>query len=104
MQLRTDLLLKPHMLIRKLFLFLVLLEIFWQFTASLDPLVWTQQHVQQWVDWVIAEYNVTNVNPTIFSMLDGIALCSLSKEDFCRLVNPKQADVFITHLDYLRSK
>lgn len=67
-------------------------------------MVWTRQNVQQWVDWTIAEYTLTGVNPVAFAKMDGKALCSLTKEDFYRLTNSRNADTFLSHLNYLRSR
>jgi len=70
----------------------------------LDPKVWTQLHVQQWADWVITEYNILNVDPAVFSDLNGETLCAMRPANFYSLINSKNADIFISHLEYLKSK
>ena len=67
-------------------------------------MVWTREHVREWVEWTIAEYSLSGADPSAFSQLDGPALCALTKDDFYRLASQKNADVFMIHLNYLRSK
>ena len=67
-------------------------------------MVWNDEHVQQWVEWTIAEYGLSGVNAAAFSQLDGTGLCRMTKDDFYRVTSPKNADVLISHLNYLRSK
>nr|XP_002125238.1 transcription factor protein isoform X1 [Ciona intestinalis]XP_026689800.1 transcription factor protein isoform X1 [Ciona intestinalis] len=67
-----------------------------------DPLVWTEEHVQEWVEWTITEYNLSDVDRSSFSNINGRALCEMTKEHFHRITSAKNADVFMSHLNYLR--
>ncbi|XP_061105086.1 retroviral integration site protein Fli-1 homolog isoform X2 [Conger conger] len=67
-----------------------------------DPSLWTQDHVRQWLEWAIKEYGLLEVDPSSFQNLDGKELCKMSKEDFLRLTSMYNADVLLSHLNYLR--
>ncbi|XP_028985599.1 fli-1 proto-oncogene, ETS transcription factor-related sequence isoform X2 [Betta splendens] len=67
-----------------------------------DPEVWTQDHVRQWLDWAIKEYVLEEVDVMLFQTLDGKALCKMTKEDMMRLTSAYNADILLSHLNYLR--
>ncbi|KAK2844957.1 hypothetical protein Q5P01_011616 [Channa striata] len=67
-----------------------------------DPEVWTQDHVRQWLDWAIKEYVLEEVDVMLFQSLDGKALCKMTKEDMMRLTSAYNADILLSHLNYLR--
>uniref|UniRef100_A0A3Q2CK73 Fli-1 proto-oncogene, ETS transcription factor-related sequence n=1 Tax=Cyprinodon variegatus TaxID=28743 RepID=A0A3Q2CK73_CYPVA len=67
-----------------------------------DPEVWTQDHVRQWLDWAIKEYVLEEVDVSLFQALDGKALCKMSKDDMMRLTSAYNADILLSHLNYLR--
>ncbi|XP_019719397.1 fli-1 proto-oncogene, ETS transcription factor-related sequence isoform X3 [Hippocampus comes] len=67
-----------------------------------DPEVWTQDHVRQWLDWAIKEYVLEEVDVMLFQALDGKALCKLTKEDMMHLTSAYNADILLSHLNYLR--
>uniref|UniRef100_A0A1A8GWM7 Friend leukemia integration 1b n=2 Tax=Nothobranchius korthausae TaxID=1143690 RepID=A0A1A8GWM7_9TELE len=67
-----------------------------------DPEVWTQDHVRQWLDWAIKEYVLEEVDVTLFQALDGKALCKMTKDDMMRLTSAYNADILLSHLNYLR--
>ncbi|XP_028280871.1 Friend leukemia integration 1 transcription factor-like isoform X1 [Parambassis ranga] len=67
-----------------------------------DPEVWTQDHVRQWLDWAIKEYVLEEVDVMLFQALDGKALCKMTKEDMMRLTSAYNADILLSHLNYLR--
>ncbi|KAM6967875.1 fli-1 proto-oncogene, ETS transcription factor-related sequence isoform 2-T2 [Aplochiton taeniatus] len=67
-----------------------------------DPEVWTQDHVRQWLDWAIKEYVLEEVDVLHFHALDGKALCKMTKEDMMRLTSCYNADILLSHLNYLR--
>lgn len=67
-----------------------------------DPEVWTQDHVRQWLDWAIKEYVLEQVDVMLFQALDGKALCKMTKEDMMRLTSAYNADILLSHLNYLR--
>ncbi|XP_057690665.1 Friend leukemia integration 1 transcription factor-like isoform X3 [Corythoichthys intestinalis] len=67
-----------------------------------DPEMWTQDHVRQWLDWAIKEYVLEEVNVMLFQALDGKALCKLTKEDMMHLTSAYNADILLSHLNYLR--
>lgn len=67
-----------------------------------DPLVWSCEHVQEWLGWAITEYNLQGVNTPAFASFDGRQLCQLTKEHFYSLTSQSNADVLLGHLSYLR--
>lgn len=67
-----------------------------------DPEVWTQDHVRQWLDWAIKEYVLEEVEVSLFQALDGKALCKMTKDDMMRLTSAYNADILLSHLNYLR--
>uniref|UniRef100_A0A3Q3IZM0 Fli-1 proto-oncogene, ETS transcription factor b n=1 Tax=Monopterus albus TaxID=43700 RepID=A0A3Q3IZM0_MONAL len=67
-----------------------------------DPEVWTQDHVRQWLDWAIKEYVLEEVDVMLFQPLDGKALCKMTKDDMMRLTSAYNADILLSHLNYLR--
>uniref|UniRef100_A0A3Q4MDR8 Fli-1 proto-oncogene, ETS transcription factor-related sequence n=1 Tax=Neolamprologus brichardi TaxID=32507 RepID=A0A3Q4MDR8_NEOBR len=67
-----------------------------------DPEVWTQDHVRQWLDWAIKEYVLEQVDVMLFQALDGKALCKMTKDDMMRLTSAYNADILLSHLNYLR--
>ncbi|XP_077455226.1 fli-1 proto-oncogene, ETS transcription factor-related sequence isoform X3 [Stigmatopora argus] len=67
-----------------------------------DPEMWSQDHVRQWLDWAIKEYVLEEVNVMRFQALDGKALCKLTKEDMMHLTSAYNADILLSHLNYLR--
>ncbi|XP_035478665.2 fli-1 proto-oncogene, ETS transcription factor-related sequence isoform X2 [Scophthalmus maximus] len=67
-----------------------------------DPEVWTQDHVRQWLDWAIKEYVLEEVDVMLFQALDGKALCKMTKDDMMRLTSAYNADMLLSHLNYLR--
>uniref|UniRef100_A0A3B4XY89 Fli-1 proto-oncogene, ETS transcription factor-related sequence n=1 Tax=Seriola lalandi dorsalis TaxID=1841481 RepID=A0A3B4XY89_SERLL len=67
-----------------------------------DPEVWTQDHVRQWLDWAIKEYVLEEVDVMLFQALDGKALCKMTKDDMMRLTSAYNADILLSHLNYLR--
>lgn len=73
-----------------------------QLSFVLDPEVWTQDHVRQWLDWAIKEYVLEEVEVSLFQALDGKALCKMTKDDMIRLTSAYNADILLSHLNYLR--
>ncbi|CAL8288713.1 unnamed protein product [Merluccius merluccius] len=67
-----------------------------------DPEVWSQDHVRQWLDWAIKEYVLEELDVLVFHTLDGKDLCKMSKEDMMRLTSAYNADILLSHLNYLR--
>ncbi|KAI1903356.1 hypothetical protein AGOR_G00026350 [Albula goreensis] len=67
-----------------------------------DPSLWTQDHVRQWLDWAIKEYGLLEIDMSSFQNIDGKELCKMSKEDFQRLTSLYNAEVLLSHLNYLR--
>ncbi|XP_049902971.1 fli-1 proto-oncogene, ETS transcription factor-related sequence isoform X3 [Epinephelus moara] len=67
-----------------------------------DPEVWSQDHVRQWLDWAIKEYVLEEVDVILFQALDGKALCKMTKDDMMRLTSAYNADILLSHLNYLR--
>ena len=73
-------------------------------SASLppDPSLWSQDHVRQWLEWAIKEYGLLEIDTAMFQNTDGKDLCKMSKEDFLRLTTMYNAEVLLSHLNYLR--
>ncbi|KAJ3597557.1 hypothetical protein NHX12_001080 [Muraenolepis orangiensis] len=67
-----------------------------------DPEVWSHDHVRQWLDWAIKEYVLEELDVLVFHTLDGKELCKMSKEDMMRLTSAYNADILLSHLNYLR--
>lgn len=67
-----------------------------------DPSLWSPDHVRQWLDWAIKEYGLQEIDTAMFLNTDGKELCKMSKEDFLRLTNVYNAEVLLSHLNYLR--
>ncbi|XP_069750508.1 Friend leukemia integration 1 transcription factor isoform X3 [Narcine bancroftii] len=69
-----------------------------------DPTLWSQEHVRQWLEWAIKEYGLLEVDTGLFHNTDGKELCKMNKEDFLRLTSLYNAEVLLSHLNYLREK
>ncbi|MBN3318028.1 FLI1 factor, partial [Atractosteus spatula] len=69
-----------------------------------DPSLWSQDHVRQWLEWAIKEYGLLEIDTSLFQSTDGKELCKMSKEDFLRLTSVYNAEVLLSHLNYLREK
>uniref|UniRef100_A0A8C4Q8C0 Fli-1 proto-oncogene, ETS transcription factor n=1 Tax=Eptatretus burgeri TaxID=7764 RepID=A0A8C4Q8C0_EPTBU len=67
-----------------------------------DPTLWSCDHVRQWLDWAVKEYNLAEVEPGLFQGIDGKELCKLTKDELARLTSPYNAEVLLSHLTYLR--
>uniref|UniRef100_A0A3P8YQJ8 Fli-1 proto-oncogene, ETS transcription factor a n=1 Tax=Esox lucius TaxID=8010 RepID=A0A3P8YQJ8_ESOLU len=67
-----------------------------------DPLLWSQDHVRQWLEWAIKEYGLLEMDTTMFQNTDGKELCKMNKDDFLRLTTMYNAEVLLSHLNYLR--
>ena len=76
----------------------ILLQLSFFFT---DPNMWTADHVQQWVQWAVREYSLTEVQVSRFTM-EGKQLCKMTREDFARLTSSYNADVLLSHLNFLK--
>uniref|UniRef100_A0A3Q2EFE1 Fli-1 proto-oncogene, ETS transcription factor n=1 Tax=Cyprinodon variegatus TaxID=28743 RepID=A0A3Q2EFE1_CYPVA len=67
-----------------------------------DPSLWSQDHVRQWLEWAIKEYGLLEIDTSMFQNTDGKELCKMSKDDFLRLTTMYNAEVLLSHLNYLR--
>ncbi|XP_063061579.1 Friend leukemia integration 1 transcription factor isoform X1 [Engraulis encrasicolus] len=67
-----------------------------------DPSLWSPDHVRQWLEWAIKEYALLDIETAMFQSTDGKELCKMSKEDFLRLTTAYNADILLSHLNYLR--
>ena len=67
-----------------------------------DPSLWSPDHVRQWLEWAIKEYGLVEIDTAMFQTTDGKELCKMSKEDFLRLTTAYNAEVLLSHLNYLR--
>ncbi|KAF8768194.1 Friend leukemia integration 1 transcription like protein [Argiope bruennichi] len=66
-----------------------------------DPVLWNPEHVKQWLEWAVKEYNLHEVDAARFNVI-GRELCQLTREDFSRLTNPYNGEVLYAHLNFLR--
>eukprot|EP00063_Salmo_salar_P043457 XP_014018292.1 PREDICTED: Friend leukemia integration 1 transcription factor-like isoform X4 [Salmo salar] len=67
-----------------------------------DPSLWSQDHVRQWLEWAIKEYGLLEMDTAMLQNTDGKELCKMSKDDFLRLTTMYNAEVLLSHLNYLR--
>uniref|UniRef100_A0A8D2ZMR4 Fli-1 proto-oncogene, ETS transcription factor n=1 Tax=Scophthalmus maximus TaxID=52904 RepID=A0A8D2ZMR4_SCOMX len=67
-----------------------------------DPSLWSQDHVRQWLEWAIKEYGLLEIDTAMFQNTDGKELCKMGKDDFLRLTTMYNAEVLLSHLNYLR--
>ncbi|XP_070826943.1 Friend leukemia integration 1 transcription factor isoform X4 [Chaetodon auriga] len=67
-----------------------------------DPSLWSQDHVRQWLEWAIKEYGLLEIDTAMFQNTDGKDLCKMGKDDFLRLTTMYNAEVLLSHLNYLR--
>ncbi|XP_058865509.1 Friend leukemia integration 1 transcription factor-like isoform X4 [Acipenser ruthenus] len=67
-----------------------------------DPSLWSQDHVRQWLEWAIKEYGLLEIDTSLFQSTDGKELCKMNKEDFLRITSVYNAEVLLSHLNYLR--
>lgn len=72
------------------------------FPSIPDPSLWSPDHVRQWLDWAVKEYGLLDIDTAMFQNTDGKELCKMSKEDFLRLTSVYNAEVLLSHLNYLR--
>lgn len=70
--------------------------------SSADPSLWSQDHVRQWLEWAIKEYGLLEIDTAMFHNTDGKELCKMGKDDFLRLTTMYNAEVLLSHLNYLR--
>ncbi|XP_052060795.1 Friend leukemia integration 1 transcription factor-like [Mytilus californianus] len=69
-----------------------------------DPSVWTSEHVQQWIDWAVKEYQLRNVDKSRFTSLTGIELCTWTMDDFTQICGEMNANCLLGHLNFLRRR
>ncbi|XP_039619995.1 Friend leukemia integration 1 transcription factor isoform X2 [Erpetoichthys calabaricus] len=67
-----------------------------------DPSFWSQDHVRQWLEWAIKEYGLLDIDTSLLQSMDGKELCKMNKEDFLRITSGYNAEVLLSHLNYLR--
>ncbi|XP_013778357.2 DNA-binding protein D-ETS-4-like isoform X2 [Limulus polyphemus] len=64
---------------------------------SRDPTDWSAADVRAWFVWTVKQYNLPNILVDYFAM-DGVALCSLTEEDFQRRA-PRDGETLFAQLD-----
>ncbi|XP_071173078.1 Friend leukemia integration 1 transcription factor-like isoform X1 [Mytilus edulis] len=69
-----------------------------------DPSVWTTEHVQQWIDWAVKEYQLRSVDKSRFATLTGIELCTWTMDDFTQICGEMNANCLLGHLNFLRRR
>ncbi|KAG8518561.1 Transcriptional regulator ERG [Galemys pyrenaicus] len=65
-------------------------------------MLWSTDHVRQWLEWAVKEYGLPDVDILSFQNIDGKELCKMTKDDFQRLTPSYNADILLSHLHYLR--
>lgn len=71
----------------------------------LDPSLWRLEHVHDWLQWIVREYNIRPADVARLSSMDGKQIVRLTREDFGQLMtNPYAADIIWSHLNFLRSQ
>lgn len=65
-----------------------------------DPWLWDEQQVCQWLLWATNEFSLVNVNLQRFGM-NGRVLCSLGKERFLELAPDFVGDILWEHLEQM---
>lgn len=58
--------------------------------------------MRQWLEWAIKEYGLLEIDTSMFQNTDGKELCKMGKDDFLRLTTLYNAEVLLSHLNYLR--
>lgn len=58
--------------------------------------------MRQWLEWAIKEYGLLEIDTAMFQNTDGKELCKMGKDDFLRLTSMYNAEVLLSHLNYLR--
>ncbi|XP_051973445.1 transcriptional regulator Erg-like isoform X3 [Xyrauchen texanus] len=69
-----------------------------------DPVLWSSDHVCQWLEWAVKEYSLPQVDVSLFYRVDGKELCKMTKDDVQRLTSSYTADILLSHLQYLRER
>lgn len=65
-----------------------------------DPWLWSEQQVCQWLLWATNEFSLVNVNLQRFGM-NGQMLCNLGKERFLELAPDFVGDILWEHLEQM---
>lgn len=68
--------------------------------SLLDPWLWTEQQVCQWLLWATNEFSLVDVNLQRFGMT-GQVLCNLGKERFLELAPDFVGDILWEHLEQM---
>ena len=71
---------------------------------TLDPELWSRDHVRSWLMWAGKEYNLPELEPARLAEMDGRALGKMGREDLGRLTTPYIGEVLYSHLNFLRSQ
>jgi hypothetical protein len=50
--------------------------------AHPDPLQWSKEQVQRWIDWCSKEFGLNNVNRQALQEVTGQQLCTFSNQQF----------------------
>lgn len=68
--------------------------------SPVDPWLWTEQQVCQWLLWATNEFSLVDVNLQRFGMT-GQVLCNLGKERFLELAPDFVGDILWEHLEQM---
>ena len=47
-----------------------------------DPLQWTKEQVQRWIDWCSKEFGLNNINRQVLQEVTGQQLCTFTNQQF----------------------
>ncbi|CAH1797067.1 unnamed protein product [Owenia fusiformis] len=66
-----------------------------------DPAEWSDIQIQQWLMWIVNEFNLGNINMGAFQM-SGQNLLKMGKENFLSRAPPFMGDILWEHLEILQ--
>lgn len=68
-----------------------------EFVMYIDPALWTEEQVQNWVNWTIDQYKLPSSKGTRL-WITGRRLCELSEAEI-RALAPESGDFLHAHLE-----
>ena len=67
---------------------------------SADPQKWSHRQVEQWLEWATQEFGLNLVDVSKFRV-NGMQLCTFTKDDFLQRAPPYTGDILYLHLTLL---
>ena len=76
--------------------------------SSLDPELWSGDHVRSWLSWAGREYGLSELTVDgkhqLLGELSGKDLCRLTRQDFQQYTSPYTAEILLSHLHFLKGQ